>query len=188
MIIKIILVILTLLSSLLAEISLSLGMPSIRMHQTGSGSLDLTIGTMQDFPAKPALFYELDSFDAHLWLPNDRVIYGIGVIAEIPYKDRVTYLRSFNIYPMYINYLMEITPNLYIGPGINWAIMDLRNKGYATNIAQLPGISLCIRKEFKESFVELDWLQMKAAANHDELNYYHSIVCLFRYGVYLEKN
>ncbi len=187
--IKIIILFLLLFNISFGEISLSCGLASTRLIQTPSDSLDLTLGKSATLPTRSSIFYELDSYGHHLWLENDRVIYGIGIISENYYKERISSYTSLSIYPMYINYLIEIHPGFFIGPGINWAFMELREKNYSLNISQYPGYSLCLRKEFKNSFLELDWLQMKAVASYDgDFNYYHSVNYFLRYGIYLERN
>ncbi len=171
-----------------SEISLSLGQTSGTYLQTLTDDGDVKIHKNY-LPGRPALFYEIDSGNHPLWLENDQVIFGIGLMSETRYKDYYADSNFTTFIPIYFNYYLRFAENWAVGTGLNLNIMQTRYKNNLISLSQKPGLNLVLRYTPEPSYfieagvmrtVSEAWYEPDLRSSYDATNY------ILKFGWYLE--
>ena len=176
-------------TALWAEISIGIGHTSGRYKQTISEDTTGRRSLHQNvLPGRISLWYELDSRDHHLFLDNDQVIYGLGLVNQAHYKDYTLDTDRIFIIPLYTTYYLNYG-DFGVGGGINLALMDIRTPRNTTTLAQQLGKQLALRYNRSDWYIEAMVMQNCAANTVDAGESFYDITqYILRYGWYLENN
>jgi hypothetical protein len=185
---------LLLFSITLSDTSFSLGHTFSRYLQTVSldhnGTRYSRSGILS---GRPAFFIEFDSRNHPLFLANDYVAYGLGIISEAHYRDYYTLDDYLSLFPLYATYYVNVLPELALGFGGNITIQQTRYKNEPSMNGQQFGKHFFIRYRWDPySFLETGIMQTCAQSGfgeqEDTVSFYDTTNFIFRYGFYLENN
>jgi hypothetical protein len=173
-----------------AEISVALGqtwgkyLQTLATDNNGQRSLH-----QSELSGRLSLWYELDSRDHPLFLENDQVVYGIGLLQETRYQDALLPEDRTLIIPLYATYYLNYA-QLGLGAGLNVALMDLRTPRRTTTLGQQLGKHFALRYNFTEGYIESMVMQncaegMFSVQGSEVTSFYDMTQYILRCGWYL---
>ncbi|GBR72960.1 hypothetical protein NO1_0416 [Candidatus Termititenax aidoneus] len=172
------------LAALSAEISLSGGLTQGRQLQTISGAENYRAAA--ELTLRPAYFAEFDSAGHSLFLANDHVAYGLGILTECAQRDAYAAFNQHLAFPLYATYYLNFGAQA-VGFGLNLNILQLRRRNYAVLQGQQLGKHIFWRLNGADNYWEFGLMQLCAESNYpdDEINsFYDTTNFVLRYGFY----
>jgi hypothetical protein len=168
-----------------AEIGLSAGFTQGRSLQALSG--EDTRGRVSLLALRPAFFVETDSLNHPLFLANDQVVFGLGVLTETAQADLLLSAKYQLSIPLYATYYLRFG-NQAVGLGLNLNLLQLRHRNDVYVQGQQLGKHLFWRMDQDNSYMELGVLQLCAQGDYPDsgvVSFYDSTNFVCRYGIYL---
>jgi hypothetical protein len=171
-------------AALSAEISLSGGLTQGRQLQTVSGAENYRAAA--ELILRPAYFAEFDSIGHALFLANDHVAYGLGILTECTHQDAYAAFDQHLAFPLYATYYLNFGAQA-VGFGLNLNILQLRRRNNAALQGQQLGKHIFWRFNGADNYWEFGLMQLCAESYYpnDEANiFYDTTNFILRYGFY----
>ncbi|MDR2428780.1 MAG: hypothetical protein LBD62_03130 [Candidatus Margulisbacteria bacterium] len=171
-------------ATLSAEISLSGGLTQGRQLQTISGAENYRAAS--ELTLRPAFFVEADSAGHPLFLANDQVVYGLGILTECAHQDAYAAFKQQLAFPLYVTYYLNFGAQA-VGAGLNLNILQLRYRNYAALQGQQLGKHIFWRWNGADNYLEFGILQLCAESAYpadDTVSFYDTTNFILRYGFY----
>ncbi|GBR76348.1 hypothetical protein NO2_0910 [Candidatus Termititenax persephonae] len=170
--------------ALRAEIALAAGLTQGRLWQTVSGAENYRSASA--LALRTACFVEFDSVGHPLFLPNDQVVYGLGILSECRYRDAWAVLNRYFSFPLYATYYLNFGAQA-VGIGLNLNIVQLRYRNYAALQGQQLGKHIFWRINGSDNYWEFGLMQLCAEGTYpaeDVVSFYDTTNFILRYGFY----
>jgi hypothetical protein len=172
------------LAALSAEISLSGGLTQGRQLQTISGAENYRAAA--GLTLRPAFFIEADSAGHPLFLDNDQVVYGLGLLTECAHQDAHAAFNQQLAFPLYATYYLNFGAQA-VGAGLSLNILQLRYRNHAALQGQQLGKHIFWRWNGVDNYLEFGLMQLcaeSAYAAEDLVSFYDTTNFILRYGFY----
>jgi hypothetical protein len=171
-------------SALFADISLSGGLTQGRQLQTISGAENYRAAS--ELTLRPAFFVEADSAGHPLFLANDQVVYGLGLLTECAHRDVYAAFNQHFAFPLYATYYLNFGAQA-VGAGLSLNILQLRYRNYAALQGQQLGKHIFWRWNWPDKYLEFGLMQLcaeSAYAADDIVSFYDTANFILRCGFY----